>query len=340
MRNSIIFFCLGLLLFLGSCSEKDNGCVDQPDISDVKINLEVEALHDDLLSIESKEALQTFLNENPIITRYFLQSNQYPSEEVMLDALFKRFTNPHIDTLNMEINRVFGDLSGLKTDLQKAFQHLKYYYPQASIPRVKTVATGFEYDLYLSDSLIVIGLDYYLGPDAKYRPTKLFNYMLKRYAPEYIVPSIMLLYGISDRYNKTDISDNTILSDMIAYGKSFYFAKHMMPCTPDSILIWYNTKEIQGVRANQDIIWAHFVEEELLFETDHMVKKKYIDPRPNTYEIGNDAPGRIGTWLGWQIVKKYAGESNATLKEIMNKQDPKAIFNESKYKPDKGRDIL
>ena len=189
------------------------------------------------------------------------------------------------------------------------------------------------HDLYVSDSLIVIGLDYYLGPEAKYRPINMFQYILRRYAPEYIVPSIMLLYGISSSYNHTDVSDNTVLADMIAYGKSFYFAKQMMPCTPDSVLIWYTSEEIEGVNANANVIWAHFVENEVLFETNHEVKRKYIEDRPKTYDIGDKAPGRIGTWLGWEIVRTYMKEEGTSLPELMEEKEPQRIFKASKYRP-------
>lgn len=336
MKKTIILAWVSIIFFITACTDSNNnGCVDQPDISEVSINLEIEYLHDKLLNVESKEELRSILKKHRVITTYFLKPEQYPNEDVMIDELFKKFSNPHIDSLQMEIDRVFGNLSSLESDLKDAFAHLKYYYPETQVPKIKTVATGFAHDMYISDSLIVIGLDYYLGKGAKYRPIGMFNYMLERYAPEYIVPSIMLLYGISSEYNKTDLSDNTMLADMVAYGKSFVFAKHMMPCTPDSVMIWYTSKEIAGVHANEDIIWAHFVEEELLFENNHMIKKKYIEPRPKTYEIGEKAPGRIGTWLGWQIVKSYMGQKDLTLQEVMKQQDPRALFNESKYRPSK-----
>jgi len=335
MKKAIILF-VSLITVLVSCTDNTNNeCAHQPDISDIKINIKIDQLQDDFLNVQSKEALKKLLHENPVLTRFFFRPSQFPSEEKMIEVLYEKFTNPHIDTLGMEIDRVFGDLSELKSELEEAYAHLKYYYPDAKVPKVKTVATGFGHDMYLSDSLIIIGLDYYLGPDAKYRPLNMFDYMLRRYAPEYIVPSIMLLEGISNKYNKTDVSDKTILADMVAYGKSFYFAKQMMPCTPDSVLIWYTDKEIKGAEKNADIIWAHFVEKELLFETNHMVKKKYIDPRPKTYEIGNEAPGRIGTWLGWQIVKKYAREEDITLQQLMATENPREIFNKAKYKPAK-----
>lgn len=335
MKKSLrLLVITSLAIILNSCSDKKEGCAFQPDLSGITVDVEVERLEDDLLNVKSKKELRQFLQDHPVITNIFLKRTQYPDDSVMMEVLFERFQNPHIDTLQQDINQVFGDLSALKADIKTAFSHLKYYYPQVQLPKVQTIATGLDNDLFVSDSLIVIGLDYYLGKGATYRPLGLYEYMLDRYSPEYIIPSVMLLYGISSDFNKTDVSDKTILADMIAYGKSFYFAKRMMPCTPDSVLIWYSSEEMAGVRKNQDLVWAHFIENQLLYETNHFVKKKYIDERPKTYEIGEKAPGRIATWLGWEIVKQYMDKNESvTLPELMNKTNPKKIFNASNYRP-------
>ena len=337
ISKNIRAFCVGFALILASCDDNETvECVFQPALN-TSVEITLEPLHDQLLDMTNRDSLQQFLKEHPIISTYFLRKGSYPNDSVMMDVLLRKFSNPHIDSLQMEIQQTFGNLDELTLQLNQAFSHLKYYYPSVKIPRVKTIATGFDYDLYVSDSLIIIGLDYYLGDGARYRPINMYQYILKRYQPEYIVPSIMLLYGISSEFNKTTLTDKTILADMISYGKSFYFAKHMMPCTPDSVIIWYTPEEIAGSRNNIDIIWTHFVENELLYETNHMVKKKYIEDRPKTYEIGDAAPGRIGTWLGWQIINKYmADRPDMPLHEMMETSSAQKLFKESKFKPDKG----
>jgi uncharacterized protein YjaZ len=82
------------------------------------------------------------------------------------------------------------------------------------------------------------------------------------------------------------------------------------------------------------VIWTHFLKNELLYENNHTVKKKYLDERPTTFEIGNKAPGRIGTWLGWQIVKAYMRENDEiTLPQLMDTANARKILDQSKYRP-------
>lgn len=189
-------------------------------------------------------------------------------------------------------------------------------------------------DLVVTDSIIIVGLDYYMGPKGKYRP-RVYDYLLARYDPEDIVPSAMLMYGISERFNKTNIQDKTVLADMIAYGKAFYFAKHMLPCVPDSVFMGYTAEEMKGINSNQDLIWYRFVEDEVLFTTNRMVWQRYLGDRPKTVEVGEKCPGRIGQWVGWKIVDKYVETHSVPLPELMAASDAQKIFKDSKYKPSK-----
>jgi hypothetical protein len=144
------------------------------------------------------------------------------------------------------------------------------------------------------------------------------------------------LLGIDPKSNKTSLSDKTVLADMIAYGKAYYFARHMLPCVEDSVLIGYTTDEITGAQANEDLIYARLVENEVLYSTSHQIKQRYIEERPKTLEVGEKCPGRIATWVGWQIVKSFMDRNaGTTLQDLMKLQDAERIFKDSKYKPER-----
>jgi hypothetical protein len=322
-----------LAILLWTCSgEKEDQCVFIPDISH-EISLDVEHFEDTLANITSKKQLIAFLQRQPLIREVMLRRAEYPGESIFIDEMFKRFTNPGIDTLLTETKRVFGDGSELAAQFKKAFANLQYYYPDFIPPRIKTVITGLDTDLFVSDTLIVVSLDFFLGPDARYRP-KTYDYLMRRYDPDDIVPSCLLIYGISERFNKTDLKDRTVLADMVAYGKSFYFAKHMLPCTPDSVLIWYTEEEIRGARANEGLIWARFIQDQILFSTNVIDKKNFLGDRPVTIQVGEKCPGRIGQWVGWQVVKEYMDRHpEKSLPELMSMADARTLFKNSNYKP-------
>ncbi len=263
----------------------------------------------------------------------FFARKNYPSDSVFINQLFERFVHPSLDTLLMETKKTFGDGHALKEEFRIAFANMKYYYPDFQVPRVETVITGLleGNDLFVSDTLIIVGLDYYLGKKGKYRP-KMYEYMLRRYQKNFIIPSTLLLYGIDSKYNHVNLSDRTVLGEMIAYGKAYYFAKRMLPCSPDSVFIGYTSKEIEGAKVNQDMIWKRLVDDEALFSTSQQMKQRFIAERPKTYEVGNECPGRIGTWVGWQIVNEYMRQNTqTTLSDLMKMTDAQKIFKGSKY---------
>lgn len=334
MRFTFLFIVLAIALFSCSNDPEVEECAEAPTTVE-PVSLQVEQLQNILPAIQSKGELVQFLSAHPVIRDRFLHRAEYPDDSTFINTLYDRFTNPHIDSLLMETNRIFGDQTKLKDEFEQAFANLQHYYPEIPLPKIQTVITGFDTDLFISDTLIVVGLDYYLGPGAKYRPN-MYDYILHQYIPQNIVPSVMLLYGIDSRINATDMRDKTVLADMIAYGKSFYFAKQMMPCTPDSIFINYTRKELEGSRKNQDMIWFRLVEDKVLYSTANLTKQHYLGERPKTVEVGPDCPGRIGQWVGWQIVNSYMkSNEEIELQSLMKMADADKLFKQSKYKANK-----
>jgi hypothetical protein len=321
-------------MLLSACTrDKEEKCVFVPDASPV--DFQFEQYQDSLVGLKSKEQLVELLTRQPLIRDYIFRRTEYPNDSVFINAIYNKFRNPHIDTLLMEVHRIFGDMSGLKQEFANAFANIKYYYPEFTPPKVQLVISGLDNDLFVSDSLIIVSVDSYLGNTGKYRP-QVYNYILRKYDPDDIVPSCMLIYGIDYRYNKTNPQDKTVLADMVAYGKAFYFAKHMLPCTPDSVMIWYTPEEMQGARQNHDLIWARFVESKVIYSTSHVTKKEYLGERPITSQVGEKCPGRIGQWVGWQIVNKYMEtHPDVTLPQLMREADAQKLFKESKYKPER-----
>lgn len=326
--SSITFLLLSILLV--AC--KDNKCIDAPDVSSIEVSVNIDRLDKELHKIPTKNDLSGLLAKNTVFAEEFLNLSQYPMPGILVDRYFNLLNSSDIDSLFIEVDKVFGDLEEIRIQFENAFRYLRYYYPNSKIPKIQTVVTGIANDLYISDSLIIIGLDYYLGPQGKYQPMDVPGYILKRYQKEYLVPQIMLMY--TNHYNKTNYEDKTALADMVYYGKAYYMAKNLMPCTPDSLLTGYTAFETTDINEHEPVIWASFLENEVLYERNPFIKDKFLSERPKTLEIGENCPGRIGRWIGWRIIQKYATQHpELSLPQLMKLDDAQKIFSESKYKP-------
>ena len=315
-----------------ACGSDSEDAIDRPDVSDIEVDVNIRRLEQALFEANSRGEIKAFLQENELFAQKFLRLNEYPTDSVIVDQLWQLSQDPHLDTLYRETQQAFPDLKQWEEQFETAFRYIKYYYPEFQPPVIYTLVSGFGTDLFVTDEMIVIGLDYFLGPKASFRPQDVPDYILRRYAPDYAVPGAMLL--LSSYFNQTDPKDKTILAEMIYYGKSFYFVDFVLPSVPDSLIIGYSAEEMQGVRYNQGTVWNHFLKKELLYETNHVLKRKYLEERPKTLEVGDKAPGRIGVWVGWQIVRSFMeNKDDLGLRQLMDIEDVRYIFSEAKYHP-------
>ncbi|WP_205503466.1 gliding motility lipoprotein GldB [Rufibacter psychrotolerans] len=320
-----------IVLFFG-CN-KNETCEIPEEIAEIPVDIKVDRLEQRFFKIKTVPEMQAFLQEEPLLRDKFLLRDRYPSEELMAQSLLRLATDTSIHKLVRESDATFKDMSGIEQDLENALKHVKHYYPTFHIPKVQTFVSGLSRDLLVSDSLIVMGLDFFIGEKASFRP-QAPQYILERYEKKNLAPSVMLL--VSNKFNKTDFVNKEMLDEMIDYGKSYYFTKQMMPCTPDSLIIWYTGQELADVEYNEGKIWAHLIEKGLLYENSQFIIRKYIGERPNVPEISARCPGRVATWVGWQIVRKYM-ENNpeVTLQQLMEEKNARKILELSKYKPQK-----
>jgi gliding motility-associated lipoprotein GldB len=267
----------------------------------------------------------------PEFSERYLLSREYESKLEMANELFVFHKDTIMLELYQEVMSNYPELDALEKEISDAFKYIQYYFPEFKIPKVYTYVSGFATDLYLDDEMIVIGLDYYLPFEHRFQPPDLPQYISNRYQRPYIIP--MIVMAISSKFNQTDLSQSSLLAEMIYYGKAYHFTKSILPCTSDEYIIGYTAEEIAACFDNEEYIWSYFVENDLFFETNPFIIRKYTGEAPATDEISPDAPGRIGRWLGWNIVDDFRFNNNIGLKEMMEILDTGRIFRQSGYKP-------
>jgi len=326
MNKVGLFFLVGLV-FTG-CKSKN--CSDEQDISGIEISVDIESLENELFALQDTAQLREFLNKHPIVSREFFSDQSYPSKTVMLQEVFKVIKNPYTDTLFQQTKNIFGNGEAIKDQFTEAFRRIKFYYAEFEPPKIQTIVSGFGKDVYLSDSLIIIGLDYYLGENAKFKPD-LYQYILDRMTPDHLVPSIIMF--MSNKYNKSDMGQRAMVDEMVFFGKAYHFTKKVMPCTADNLIAGYTQQQIMDSEVSEEYIWSYFIQNEMLYDKNIMNITKFVNERPSIPEIDVNCPGRIGRWLGWRIVQAFERSQDIDLVDLMNISNTKEILMQSKYKP-------
>jgi hypothetical protein len=137
---------------------------------------------------------------------------------------------------------------------------------------------------------------------------------------------------VNDLYPEK-VNDKSLVIQMIEKGKRLYLLSKFLPKTEEYKLIGYAEKQLVDAYEHEAVIWDLFVKNEYLQITDKNIIKNYIGESPKTQELGEGAPGNIGSFSGWQIVKKFAKKNESlTLQQLMN-TDPEIILQQAKYKP-------
>lgn len=332
MQKENFLFFIVLLLLIFSCKKNDKTIEEAEEIT---IEVPIVRLDRELFQLNSPAQTSVLLDHHPFFVQEFITqgATSVPPDSILARDIYSFYKNPELEKFYEEAQKEFGNFSDIKRDFTHLFQYIRYYYPDFRVPVIEPVITGFRFDkdLAVGDSVIIISYDYFLGSGTSFKPP-LFDYFLMRYQKPYLVP--MVAQAISSRYNHADLRDKTMLATMIYYGKAHYFVERMMPLLPDSLNIMYSDKELENCQNHIDAIWGHFIEKKLLFNKTRFLVEKYCGERPNVLEIGDQCPGRIGRWLGWQIVRSYMKNNpEITLQELMQDQDAGKIFRKSNYKP-------
>lgn len=120
---------------------------------------------------------------------------------------------------------------------------------------------------------------------------------------------------------------------MVEKGKRLYLLQKLVPFAKDNQLIGYTEKQLKESKAREAAIWDLFVQNGLLQSIDNSVIKNYIGESPKTTELGEAAPGNIGSFAGWQIVQKFMSKFPETSLSWLMTMDAETLFSQAKYKP-------
>jgi|SRR5882724_288625 len=229
-------------------------------------------------------------------------------------------------------------LGWLEKELKNGFQFVKYYFPRYPLPR-KVVCFIGPFDgpgIAITTSALAIGLQSYAGKNFPFYLTGKGQdmyplYISRRFEPAYITTGCMK--SIADDLFPDNSDNAPLIEQMIAKGRYWWLVDKFLPDAPDSIRTGYMDRQLNWCAANEGIIWNFFLQNTDLFTIDPEIIKNYIGEGPGTQGMPDIAPGNIGAWVGWQIVKKYADAHSGITPEQLMRIPPRKIFDEAKYKP-------
>lgn len=314
-----IFIILVVSNFVSGCANTNKSAEE---IDKVRIDLKINRFDREFSTAEPQDI--------PILKKKYpyLFPKQYS------DSIWVAKTKDGLQKeLLAEVDNTFSDFSEETKDLELLFKHITYYFPAYRVPEVITVTTDVDYNnrIIMTDSLLLIGLDNYLGPKHRFYAS----------FPKYIAAGLdkkFLISDVTSAFSKQVVPkarNRTFLAQMVYYGKELYVKDKLAPFLTDAQKINYSEEQLAWAKANEEQIWRNFIEEEHLYITDNKLSQRFLEPAPFSkfgLELDNKSPGRIGRYLGWQIVRAFMDKNKIRLEQML-RLPAEEIFKKSNYKP-------
>lgn len=343
MKFQIFSICLALAIGISSCTcnQTKTSAKKEKEVKSSEINIVIERFEQDLFKCKTsdlKNELAQLEKKYPLFYPVYynnvLNIPDFGDEAKQLIIMKEFIEKKAMKGLYDTVQQHFPNLNFLQNDLKILFTNYKSYFPQKPVPKVITCISEFSYSVFtVTDSIVGISLDKYLGPNYIYYADIFMEYsfMVPKFDKKYLAVDCANVLVANILPAPSDKS--TLLDKMTTEGKLLYTLENLLPDKKETDIIKYSSKEWQWCLDNEQQIWSFFLNKDLLYDTQ-FEQVKYIKDGPNTYGMPSNSPGKVGGWLGWQIVRKYMQQHpNITLKELYAISDGQKILTGSKYKP-------
>ncbi len=332
-----VFISLIFCLILFACNNEK----PIPDVSNIKIDVQLKRFDRDLFAVDTNN-VEASLNRlqqqyGSFVNDYLYNIMVLPPQPDTVTQKIKLFLHDY-NSVYAASEKQFSNFDNAFSQIRKGLQYVKYYFPEYKTPANITTFIGpvEGYANVLTQSGLAVGLQLYLGKDFSVYHSEFItevypDYQQRRFEAAYI-PVNCMKNVISDIYPEKNGSD-PLVYQMIDAGKRLYMLDHFLPQLADSLKTGYTQQQLDGCYDNEAGIWNYFVQNNLLFITDPIQAKDYMQDGPYTEVLGHASPGFIGQFIGWQIIKKWMGtHATVTLPQLMSIPE-KQIYDETKYKP-------
>jgi len=320
-NNNFILFVLLILLIFSSCHNKN---ILQVDVSNISAKVNINRFD------------KNFYGASPDDLAKIKQSYPYMFPARIPDSIWvKKMQDSLLLDLKQEVDRIFPNLDAQKSQIGNLFKHIKYYYKDFKEPEILTLYSDWNYmrrAVYV-DSIELLTLDNFLGSNNRiYKGIPM--YIRQNLIPERI--PVEIANSIIDTKVAPTRSKN-LLNKMVNAGKKLYLLDAFLPQMTDSLKIGYNAKKMQWIQDNEEDVWIYFIENELLYSADTKLDMRFMNLAPySKFYTEDDAksPGRVGQYIGWQIVRSFMKKNKVSLQQLIH-MDEEEIFKKSGYKPKK-----
>ncbi|MEO8589450.1 MAG: hypothetical protein ABI432_08790 [Flavobacteriales bacterium] len=328
---------IALFAFCVACSGDGPPVVET---GDVKLDLRIGRLDQDLfhaapdsMNAASLKAYATYGEFYRIYIEQVLQGA--PIADPRLPLVLNKFVHdPDWSAAQQAVDSVLGDLEPQREQFEEAFKRIKVLFPDSLIPRVITFNSGYNYGIFPTDSVLGIGVEWFIGKDhpviGYLAPESFPQYVKERMQPEMLVPSAVKGWLLV-HYTR-DIRGADLLTNLVETGKVMTLLDALLPGTDPYLKFAFTKEQLAWCEANEYAIWKDIVAKDQLFSKKSEDIGRLMNDGPFTSDLPREGPGHIGEWIGYRMVRSYMDANpKTTFAQLLALDDPRVILKD--YKP-------
>lgn len=337
--HSTQYLLILLLFFNISCT---NDPLDV-DVSEIEVSMDLLRLDEAVFEMDWKEnpgaqveLKDEFRNYYTFYSEFILNNPRNLPDSIMHYRMMRFALDPTMRQFYEAESALYGGdkFNPYMDEILDAFAHYSYYFPEEPIPTLFLFQSGFNYKIVPNDTLLGIGLEWYIGSDndliKKLSPQAFPQYEKDKMKPDYLVVDAVKGF-LKVKYQSYEQMDN-LLSVMVFYGKIMYITDALLHAKPDAVKMNYTEQEWAWAEQNEKQIWTYLAENNLLFTNNLKEISQWVNDGPFTTGLPQESPSRIGIYIGWQMVSQYMRKHPDTrLNELLKLEDYNRIL--SAYKP-------
>lgn len=343
-RKELSVICILLIICVGltGCKKKGTSVeIPKPKLTEEQVNktknigVKILRYEQDLFNMDTQDMAAGF---KALYGKYpeNIIANGAWNNAAMLESIKGFVSDPVIKDIYKDTEAKYADMSDFKSQIIPALTLYLTHFPNEKVPDFCTLVSGIDFQMpsvFGYENTIFICLDMYMGKD--YKP------YAQAGMPKFIAARCEQKHMATDCFTKALVYKHlpektliTLLDNMVDGGKKMLFTQTMFPNVAAQDILGYSKEQYDWATSHESSVWHYLVEKNLIYDNTDNVIRRMMDETPFTRDFGNDSPGRLGYFIGFQIVQSYMKtHPETTLKELMNMTDSQKILKDSGYKP-------
>lgn len=218
---------------------------------------------------------------------------------------------PAVDSVYPDITPIeqqLGHILDKAADLQLALPQRRY----------AAVVWGNLKSMVITDSVMLIALNHYLGEDYEGYNNRLWPVYKRIEKTPARMPYDMAEVLVATQYPYDGGDNPTALSRMLYEGALAIARLRVVDGATPASALGYTDDQWRWFEENERMLWDAVVSRNLLYDTNPLTVSQLVDPAPATSVIEPYVPPRAGRYIGYRIMESYLKHNDTPLPELLS----------------------